>query len=234
MPDSEQTRLSSDGNPEDQPRRDRTLWQVSVRTLLLIMAAIAVWITVVVNWFQNSDLEQRIMAVRPLARGLNVYDPRRIAVVARDPLARDEEAWYVFLPHPEYRVSLATRGIKQTGLSPALFESRPMQGGRHRIALAQKKTPGGWRISITVDNQQLLAVDENTGWNDGSPFVGGNEIGISEQRSPKELLVLFRRRFTRAVGSADPTLDAPCNGILLWLDPVVKPTDIPKVVRYSR
>src|SRR3954468_20955325 len=90
--------------PEDpiatRPRRAR--WQVGIRTLVLLTAAIAVWMTVLINRRHNALLDSRIRAMRSLARELLVDDPKRIAVVKLEEMWIDENQWLIHLPAGRY------------------------------------------------------------------------------------------------------------------------------------
>jgi hypothetical protein len=205
------------------PPRNRRRWQIGLRTVFLLTAAIAVWIAFFVNRRQNAVLEQRLAALRSIAHGLDVYDNERIAVVALDKLWFDDEGWDIFLPHVGYRLCLATRGIDVTGFASA-FQSRLIRPGRHRIVLEQKKTPTGWHISIVYDGYDLLAVDERSEWYNSTASFGGSEFSLSEQLHPDKPVVLFRCRF--ATAGASDSISAPVgprDGILLWIEPAAKP-----------
>lgn len=204
------------------PPGNRRRWQIGLRTLFLLTAAIAVWIAFFVNRRENALLEQRLNALLPIAHGLNVHDKELIAVVALDPLWFDDQGWDIFLPHPEYQLCFATHGTDVTGFASA-FQSRLIRPGRHRIVLEQKKTPTGWRVAIKYDGNELLAVEESKEWDDASASTYSNEFSLSEQVSADKPVILFRRRFGR--NSVVPV--GPCEGILLWIEPVAKPNANP-------
>jgi hypothetical protein len=65
-------------------RPGRQRWQVGFRTLFLLMAAIAVWITFFINRRQNEALDARIKMLIPLSHELIVNDPEQIAVVKKE------------------------------------------------------------------------------------------------------------------------------------------------------
>ena len=104
--------------PSDGARPSR--WQFGLRTVFLLMAAIAVWMTYFINRRENALLEQRIKAMVPLAHELVIDDPGRVAVVKLDEKWYDENRWEIYLPPGAYRLCLATRGINDSGLAQVM------------------------------------------------------------------------------------------------------------------
>src|SRR5690349_19745637 len=91
----------------------RNRWQFSLRTILLIMAAVGVWTAVLINRREIPLLTQRITSMRPLARELVVKDESKIAVVKCEETWYDENEWLIYLPSDNYQLSLATQQIDQ-------------------------------------------------------------------------------------------------------------------------
>src|SRR4051794_38656497 len=120
-------------------------WQVGLRTLFLFMAAIAVWMTAIINRQQSTRLETRIRAMRPLAHELLVDDANKIAVVRMDELWMDDNRWDLHLPPGSYRLGLATRKVEGNGL-PIAKKFATIPSGRHRLALEQRQDGDLWHI----------------------------------------------------------------------------------------
>jgi hypothetical protein len=193
-------------------------WQVGLRTLFLLMAAIAVWMTVIINRRQNTYLEARIRAMRPLAHELLVDDASKIAVVRMDELWMDDNRWDLHLPPGSYRLCLATRKVDDKGL-PDAVKTVPIPSGRHRLALEQRQDGDLWHIRVLLDGAELLAVEETKDWASSSS-TGGGDYSLSQQLPPDRPAVLFRRRYmqTDAQGrSQTPTV--PSEGLILWIEP---------------
>jgi hypothetical protein len=199
-------------------RPARRRWQVGLRTLFLV-TAIAVWMSYFLQRRQNATLEARIRALVPVAHELVVEDARRIAVVTPVEPWPDEIRWDLYLPDGRYRLCLATRGIDDEGLAPAV-KSTPIASGRHQLALEQWQDKGVERIAVTCDGARLLSAEElressTHGREDSSPFLQ------SEQFLPDEPAVLYRRRYMRRVSKVLRVRSVgAAEGILLWIEPI--------------
>jgi hypothetical protein len=209
--------------PAAAPRGARRRWQVSLRTLVLLMAAIAVWLTWSVNRRQNALLEARIRSMVPLAHELVVDDLGKIAVVKREESWMDDNRWEIFLPAGQYRLCLATRTVAEQGLAPVV-SSKPITAGRHDLSLDQKRDGDGWRVTAGWDGQALLTVAEPKEWDAGRGASSDPRFGVSEQVPADRPVVLYRRRFmheTAKGGSTTPV--GHTEGILLWIERVATP-----------
>ena len=197
--------------------RRRRYRQFSVRTLLLVTAAIAVWTAYIANERHNRKLNARIAAMRPLAHELAVEDPNRIAVVKLDELWYDENIWDVYLPPGQYRLFLATYDIDQDGLAPVRV-SAPLAGGRHRLTLEQRREESGWQVAVTGNDAEILTVKEPPEWDPARGSMGGGQFSNSTQIPADQPVVLFRRRFSQPTTATQPsTPTGPTAGVLLWI-----------------
>jgi hypothetical protein len=182
------------------------------------MAAIAVWMAYFINRRHNATLGARIKTLAPLAHELIVDDQEKVAVVKLEEYWYDENGWDVYLPGGFYRLCLATRGVDDDGLAP-VEASQPIQPGRHRIALEQRRDEDVWRLSVACDGYEPLGVEEPTDWDPGVGSSGGSWYSLSEQLAAENLVILFRRRFMRDVGKGQPTTPSgPTEGVLLWVE----------------
>jgi hypothetical protein len=189
-------------------------------TVFLLVAAIAVWLTYVVNRRHNTRLQARIAVLRPLARELVVDDDTRIAIVKLEEMWYDENRWEVYLPAGQYRLCVATREIDQRGLAPVV-KSAPLGAGRHSISIEQQSSGTDWRVVATWDAAGKLTVDEPKEWDAGLGATTSVEFSQSTQVAPDQPVVLFRRIFSRTTGPGQSsTPSGPAEGILLWIEPV--------------
>jgi hypothetical protein len=205
------------------PARRRRRGQLPLRTILLLVAAAAVWLTVVVNRREIARLEGRLPALRPLDRALVVADPSQFAVVRRSPLWYDENVWDVSIPPGAFRLALATRGVPpQEGLAPP-SRTAPLAPGRRVVAIENRPSDGGdggSRVVVTVDGAPALTVDEPSGWDPRRGSMGGGTHDTSTQRRADGPLVLLRRVFVLPAPNGQFTTPTePASGLLLWIEP---------------
>jgi hypothetical protein len=221
MSDISSQPIETGASPAGIEHRGPKRWQLGLRTLVLLMAVIAVWMTVVANRRRNTVLETRIRTMRPLAHELKIDDLSQIAVVKLDELWMDDERWDLFLPTGEYRVCVATREVGKQGLV-ASRKSAPIKAGKHRLALEFRREFDRWPIRVTSDGSELLAFEETKDWGASGSSSGAGDYSQSTQLPADQPLVLYRRRYmVKLVGQAssvEPT--GPAEGLLMWIEPV--------------
>jgi hypothetical protein len=201
------------------------MWQVGLRTLFLLMTAAAVWIVYFTNRRAIRDYDERIAAMRPVARELEVEDGGQIAVVKLEAYWYDENRWDIYLPPGDFRLCLATREIDGT-VPAAVASSAPLSPGRHTIALEHEPTADGWQVTIECDGRQLLSADEPKAWYPAVGSSGGGHFDRAEQFDPQQPVVLFRRRFAQpGPGRTSTTPLGPADGIMLWIEPAANEPD---------
>ena len=236
MVDAFREQAESDDNTPVRGKTIRRRRQVGLRTLLLLTAAIAVWIAVFVNRRENALLEQRIKAMVPLAHELTIKTDEKIAAVALEQLWHYERRWDVFLPHHDYWVCLATRGVG-IGL-PIDCKSVLIKPGRHRIVLEQRATQDGWRVTLTLDDALVLTVDEPKSWFDetGLSFLSSSGVASpTEEFAPAAQVVLFVSLFPHSYRVAGATVPSPPDeGIALWIQPNAIPSAGSQAARAPR
>lgn len=206
----------------------RRRWQVGIRTLVLLTAAFAVYLAYYLNSSENQRLEARINAMRPLAHELLIDNPKKAAVVQKEPLWYDDNEWEVYLPKGQYRLCLATRAIDREAFPP-VKESAILAAGRHRIALEQERGEKTHHVFVTEGGRRLLTVEEPKAWDPSSGSEGAGGYSVSEQLAPDKPFSLFRRRFMgpRDAKGMSQTPNGPTNGIMLWIEPVPGPKSKP-------
>lgn len=199
--------------------RKRAVPQWNLRTLLLLTAAVAVWIGSVRYQLQNWHLRSRVESMHNMAGDLRVDDPQQIAIIRLPQTWYDEQRWHVHLPDGRYVMRLATRGIIGTGL-PVAREETSLSPGRHRIELLQSKDKEAPELAVLVDEQAVMETTETSDWDPHHGAMGGENFDICTQRSPEKPVILFRRRFDQLQKDGSYSTRNATNGILLWIERV--------------
>ena len=211
----------SDGPAAGPPTADRPIksrWKIGLRTLLLLICAVATWLGVLMNDERTRALQSRLDVIRSLVRELEVDDPGQIAVVKKLDQWMSEDRWDLYLPPGSFRICMATREVGDDGFPPTM-KSAPIRSGRHRLALDQRTGESSWKGVLTCDGSEQLTIEEpRTFPGDGATTT--EEISVSEQFPANRPVVLSRRQFSDLSpggGSVAPT--APSNGLMVWIEP---------------
>lgn len=198
------------------PGRQRRL-QWGLRSLCLLVVAVAVWTADFVNRKENAALRARVAVVSPLARELLIDDPKQVAVVRLEPMWWEDNQWDVYLPDGEYRLCVATHRVADNGLAPIVANMR-LGSGRHLLSLEQQEQNDEWHISASSDGAKLVSVNEPKAWGPGDITTGGADFDRSTQLDPAKPIVLFRSQFPR--GDSFSVRLAPTDGVLFWIERV--------------
>jgi hypothetical protein len=206
--------MSTSSTVTDAARRPR--WQLRVRTLVLLMAGIGVWLADYVNRRDIRDLEARVHLLKSLVPELEVDDPKEIAFVKLAQHSMSDHQWDVYLPDAHYRLCLATRGLPSTSnLLPAEFQSSPLGAGRHRIKLVQRRTKDSRDIVAIRADVEALSIHETADWDAKS-----GSSSISDEPWPeREGVVLLRERFEmKHDDPPTPKSRTGDNGLMIWIE----------------
>ncbi len=211
----------TDPNPPAAPVKPfRGRFQLGLRALFWLVAALAVWMTVEINRRENARLAAKVAALGVMARDLVVDDPGQYALVNLHDLWHDQTRWDAYLPPGRYRVSLATRGIEWEGFA-APARSAEIDGGKHRLILEQADRTNGRRFVVKVDGRDLFKSEEAEDW-ESNGWVSHGPGPRSLQKPVTRPLELIRRQYIapedRNAG-AKPS-QGPRNGLLLWIERV--------------
>jgi hypothetical protein len=205
--------------PEGKPR-NRSVWQVGLRTLFLVVVAIGVWIGYLQNRKRIDILKQRIKVMQTLAHELVIHDPGKIAVVQKEALWHDDNRWEIHLPKGAYRICLATREIPPNAGAGPVVASEPIEAGRHTVSLVVEKEKSAWHITVTRDGATALTAAEPIEWNDGHGSSTSGGFSESNELDPAEPVFLMRRHFMRrGPNGVSRSPSGPAEGILLWIEP---------------
>ena len=213
--------------PPDTPKWGLPRWQVGIRTLVLLMAVIAVAMTVIVDRRQSTALEARIRAMAPLAHELKIVDVNQFAAVKLENLWMDDNRWDVYLPAGEYRLCVATREVGKERV-PRPGKSARIKSGRHRLELGFQRQGDLWPIRVASDGEELFAFNESKEWGLSGSSTDPTNFSVSTQQSTGRPLILFHRRYyimnRQGIADEPPT---PSDGLILWIEPVNAPKPSP-------
>lgn len=198
--------------PVDSPKSRCERRRFGVSTLILSIAAIAVWLAFVANRHRIVTLRSRIEVMAKISPGLAVIDPTKIAIVKLDEdWFADNNEWDIYLPTKGYRLRLATRSIEKTGTAP-ISKSVPIAPGRHRISLEKRGDGSRVVISVGCDGDRAIVIEESPDWAHSTLGTSvENFYRRSEQRPHDQPVALFRERFLKST-------EGPTTGILLWIE----------------
>ncbi len=199
-----------------EPKRKRRLFGLS--TLILLIAAIAVWFSVHVNRRRIESLKTRIAQFSELAPELDIADPAKIAVLKHAQQGSNLHDWDVYLPKGRYRLRLATRAIVDRGLT-AESKSVSIDSGRHHVSLERESDGKKHRITLACDGETILIVEEPKDWYPERGSSSDNNFDRSEQLRVDQPVVLFRERFFRPTSpGVSQSTPEPTEGMLLWIE----------------
>lgn len=204
--------------------------QVSLRGLLLLIAACGIWIA----YFKTSSdvltIQDELSRLRYLARELLIEDPSQLAAVQRGPMYK-QQVWEVYVPkldgkHFEIRLLMddivVTNTFKWNQISP--LKQAVLAPGKHTIEhqYYSRSEQKNAVLKVLVDGETVIKETRPSDPGDSGRFIISSSVG-SESKSFKndEIVRLYHLRF-RAI-SKDGSSSVPKNprpGILLWIEAV--------------
>lgn len=211
------------------PRHRPKFWQLSLRTLLLVTAAIATWTMVGRQASEIARLRERVATLQLLSRTLAVTDFTQFAAIKLEETWHDEQAWDLHVPErPQgpYRLCLATRNITTSregrADGPVVAEAL-LSAGRRRLRLEPIRVGDAWRIDVQVDDHVVLSWDETAEWSGtGGSTTFGTFTVTSQAPADRAFVLLHRRHFEKRPDGSASVPDGPGHGLLLWIDPSEK------------
>ena len=205
------------GGVSTEPKRKRRFFGLS--TLILLIAALAVWFSIHVNRRRIEALKIRIAQFSELAPELDIADPAKIAILKHAQQGSNLHDWDVYLPKGRYRLSLATRAIVDRGLS-AQAKSVSIDSGRHHVSLERASDGKIHRITLACDGKRILVVEEPKDWYSERGSTSDILFDRSEQLRADRPVVLCRERFMKPTSpGVSQSNSEPTEGMLLWIEP---------------
>ena len=201
------------------PPRTRYRLQFSLTTILLLVAAVSVWLV-------NHDLKQQISTIRAqlpglesVARQLIVDDPTQVAVVCRMPERLGECIYDVHIPqYKSFELFLALEQVDKQGIAEPV-NSVPVSAGKHSIEIRYDAKPDQSIVFLLIDGEIVIEERKAKDWEPRHGSTGAGSVSNSEQFDDRSPIVLFRQRFmVSQAPNSSTTPPGPCRGILVWLE----------------
>lgn len=218
--------LQTDSDVEAPRRRKFLQWNIA--TLLLLMAAVAVWTSYFRMVSETKRMTAELESLNRLARELMIDDPTQFAIVERHEQWHDDHSWDVHLPEgSRYRLKLATREIGMkfavdgvvTDNLPETDHSVELTAGRHVISLEKRYSGEEPFARVLVDGKLAVEAYESAGWEPQGGSTWGGSFKQSTQQPIDQPLELIRIRFQiRHPNGTTGLPKEPNNGIAVWIE----------------
>ena len=211
------TSTTSNDRPPNAGRR--TIY--SLRTLILLTTAVAVWVPGVVAHYAAKGLTAANASMRLASQDFQVDDPEDLTARRMPNLIGDWEVWKVHIPTSwPYRVCLAAGELSPLG-DPSDHRSRALPPGRHEVALKiDRQDRHRWECWIDgqrwTDVEHAPAIPINGGYS-----VNGVRTETSSTAAPGERLVLDDvRAMRKGLGKSNVGEVEDYFGHRLWIEPI--------------
>ncbi len=207
------------------PAAPRRGWGLSLRTLLLVVAAVAVWMAWSIQRGQNETLRRRVGPMRTLARELFVEDPSKIAIIRGSDEWYEVPRWDLYLPERPGGFVLKV-SVKEVagGNYPAHAISAPLSPGRHRLRLTMDApwNTGSLRARVYDGETLLLEADEPDAGRKSSSATSSTPFETLQQMPADKPVLIYRRQYS-IPDPANPNVSrSPTGegaGVVLWIEP---------------
>ena len=208
-------------------RTVRNSFRFGLLELLLMTAAIAVWIPAILAFRTIPELEADIQIMRKATLDLLVEDPTQLTVRALPSVWQKMDVWKYYAP-PEAGLELrmATEGINARGL-PVDYQAVSLPAGKHLIQLKNARNANGFHKSLYIDGEMVLEKHHPNSWLDFRSTASTTDIENASQTFPLTQVVTLREeraspnhplaksgyRVVQLEGDQDH------KGLVLWLSP---------------
>ena len=223
-----ETRDACEREPDLNDRQGRKL-QVSLLSLLLLIAACGIWIAYRKAVADIAGLEQQLAGLRRIARELIVEDPKQIAAVKRLPQMYNENIWDVYIPEIQgkhFELRLAMDDVPSTNQRES-FQLEPLKQailmpGKHAIELRYnaKDSQENAVLTVLVNGETVIEEIRPEDWVDSSGSSSSSSVGSKSKSFDIDKPVCLRNtRFTvTQKNGITRAPQEPGPGILLWIE----------------
>ncbi|MCA9176348.1 MAG: hypothetical protein KDB14_17800 [Planctomycetales bacterium] len=196
--------------------------QFGLLELLLLMAAVCVWLPWWLNRQPLSQLPQQIDELRSALGELFVPDATQIVARRMADYRMDTKTWQLYLPPGHnYRLHVADAEITETSFPSAA--SVPIEPGEHQVEWRRERTGSGpLSTQLFVDGISVLERESSL---PPSTSTSSSVSGVSRDQSmqaPGGPMTIQRLR-NYLTPSGNRTPEKGTDGGLLWLETVGQP-----------
>ncbi|NND96050.1 MAG: hypothetical protein HKN47_01835 [Pirellulaceae bacterium] len=192
--------------------------QVALSTILLVVAACAVWFSIYRNDQRFQSLSSQLRGLKAVSRELTVLDPNQFAAVKKIPTRFGECIMEVYVPRgAQYEICLALDDIDESGFVQPVSRA-PISAGEQSIEIRYEKEPDESTVMVLRNGEVAMQQTRAKNWEPRVGSSGSSPIDACKQYHPDEPLTLFRKRFM--VTNAKRRLNVPkgpAKGILVWI-----------------
>ena len=211
--------------------RQKRKLQVSIWSLLLLIAACGIWIAYRKSVTDIAKFEKRLTGLRWIARELIVEDPQQLAAVKRLPKLLGENIWDVHIPeiqgkHFDMRLIMDDVPTNSQSESVQLepLKHAVLMPGKHAIELRYKakESQGNAILTVLVDGETVIEEIRLEDWVDSSGSSSSSSVGSNSLSFDNEqILHLLKLRFTiKQKNGGRTATQKPGPGIFLWIEMV--------------
>ncbi len=199
-------------------------YQISLRTLLLLVLLVAMGLALFVTGRRFRDAEAELAEYRREYGILKVENPMTLQAIALWTGEPNHWRWRVYFPSGRYDICFATSGIPTSGLPKPARGWNADFAGVVEISVAAYKDPkdGVWRYAIsshgsdggseTYADMSVIPSDEGMSESNNSVDRGHGPVIVSSD----EPLVLLRKRAVKMNVRQMDSVKA-YDGLMLWI-----------------
>jgi len=197
-------------------------FQLTLANVLLLVTAVAVGVSLWLQYDRIAWLENRLPGLRDAARELDIRDPALLHGVEPHPEWYGEKKWEIHVPKEHvFSLRLVTQEIPVGSFNKIKFpdaeESIQLTPGRHMIELRidrPNEDKGQGSVEVLLDDATEILLEKDSDWFTDS-FSSQTDVHecISFPYYDNVVLIQSRNRESGKMYRANARL----NGVLLWI-----------------
>jgi hypothetical protein len=219
----------------------RRAFRFGLLELLLVTAAVAVWIPAILALQAIPALKSEIQVMRQATLDLVVDDPTQLTARALPTVWANMNAWKYNAPDGvALQLRLATEGINSLAL-PADYQAVSLPAGKHTIQLKMTRDDQGLHNLVLIDGQLVLDKHHPPEWLTGSSSTRSSDVTNSANAFALNRVVRLRSEQAdinhplERYGNADVPREYDHKGLVLWISPAeLEPEPAPRFIATQR